>query len=193
MSPYRRRETCGRKTLTPVVTEISTPRPLQLLEERPPPRRTQGQTSGSWRVTLKVPPFSAWKRRMMKSSFLFDLCSASADVQDEETERDEEEDQEAALPHRDAVTQNPPEAEVMVAPTRGFLQPRVEEEEEQEVSPLTAGSSPSFTEPSRDWLETTTSSPESEVRGSRASEVTGFDELEERQVGGEEVSVTTHL
>lgn len=129
----------------------------------------------------------------MKSSFLFDLCSASADVQDEETERDEEEDQEAALPHRDAVTQNPPEAEVMVAPTRGFLQPRVEEEEEQEVSPLTAGSSPSFTEPSRDWLETTTSSPESEVRGSRASEVTGFDELEERQVGGEEVSVTTHL
>nr|XP_040060635.1 podocalyxin-like protein 2 [Gasterosteus aculeatus aculeatus] len=104
------------------------------------------------------------------------------DVQDEETERDEEEDQEAALPHRDAVTQNPTEAEVMVAPTRGFLQPRVEEEEEQEVSPLTAGPSPSFTEPSRDWLETTTSSPESEVRGSRASEVTGFDELEERQV-----------
>ncbi|XP_037304290.2 podocalyxin-like protein 2 [Pungitius pungitius] len=114
------------------------------------------------------------------------LGSYTQDVEDEETERDEEEDREAGLPHRDTITQKPTEAEGGVAPSRRPLQPSVKEEEgEREVSPLTTGPSPtfSFTHPSRDWLERTTSSPRSEVRGSRATEVTGFDELKEaRQV-----------
>ncbi|KAM8914794.1 uncharacterized protein podxl2 isoform 2-T2 [Spinachia spinachia] len=119
------------------------------------------------------------------------LGSYTEDVEDEETGRDEEEGREARLPYRGTVTQKPTEAEGGVAPSRGPLQPSVEEEEEEEeeeerdVFSLTTGPFPTFslTDPSRDWLERTTSSPRSEVSGSRATEVTGFDELEEaRQV-----------